>query len=411
MDAEGNAINWGCRAQLHIHDRSHRGVHCRKCGVFRRIWELAMLGWWSCVDLTARYDGTWMTRGHKSQYMIGCIMIDVMTGLVIDLQVVSLWVQCWRWDNHQEPLWRDGRAYRLPSSETTIRNLCDVMDVPTGDHLLRQPSGTSVTWWTCLQATIFWDNHQEPLWRDGRAYRRPSSETTIRNLCDVMDVPTGDHLLRQRSGTSVTWWTCLQATIFLDNHQEPLWRDGRAYRRPSSETTIRNLCDVMDVPIGDHLLRQRSGTSVTWWTCLQATIFLDNHQEPLWRHGRAYRRPSSETTIRNLCDVMDVPTGDHLLRQPSGTSVTSWTCLQATIFWDNDQEPLWRDGRAYRRPSSETTIRNLCDVMDVHTGDHLLRQPSGTSVMWWTCLQATIFWDNHQEPLWRDGRAYRRPSS
>ena len=147
------------------------------------------------------------------------------------------------------------------------------MDVPTGDHLLRQPSGTSVTWWTCLQATIFLDNHQEPLWRDGRAYRRPSSETTIRNLCDVMEVSTCDHLLRQPSGTSVTW--C----------------DGDAYRRPSSETTIRNLCDVMDVPTGDHLLRQPSGTSVTWWTCLQATIFLDNHQEPLWCTGEMMWQP------------------------------------------------------------------------------------------------------------------------
>ena len=33
-----------------------------------------------------------MTRGHKSQYGIGCV-IEVMTGLVIDLQVMSLYCQ------------------------------------------------------------------------------------------------------------------------------------------------------------------------------------------------------------------------------------------------------------------------------------------------------------------------------
>ena len=44
------------------------------------------------IDLTVSYDGSWMTRGHKSQYGIGCV-IEVMTGLVIDLQVMSLYCQ------------------------------------------------------------------------------------------------------------------------------------------------------------------------------------------------------------------------------------------------------------------------------------------------------------------------------
>ena len=44
------------------------------------------------IDLTVSYDGSWMTHGHKSLYGIGCV-IEVMTGLVIDLQVMSLYCQ------------------------------------------------------------------------------------------------------------------------------------------------------------------------------------------------------------------------------------------------------------------------------------------------------------------------------
>ena len=44
------------------------------------------------IDLTVIYDGSWMTHGHKSQYGIGCV-IEVMTGRVIDLQVMLLYCQ------------------------------------------------------------------------------------------------------------------------------------------------------------------------------------------------------------------------------------------------------------------------------------------------------------------------------
>lgn len=44
------------------------------------------------IDLTVSYDGSWMTRGHKSHYGIGCV-VEVITGLVIDLQVMSLYCQ------------------------------------------------------------------------------------------------------------------------------------------------------------------------------------------------------------------------------------------------------------------------------------------------------------------------------
>ena len=44
------------------------------------------------IDLTVSYDGSWMTRGHKSLYGIGCV-VEVVTGLVLDLQVMSLYCQ------------------------------------------------------------------------------------------------------------------------------------------------------------------------------------------------------------------------------------------------------------------------------------------------------------------------------
>ena len=44
------------------------------------------------IDLTVSFDGSWMTRGHKSLYGIGCV-VEVVTGLVIDFAVLSLYCQ------------------------------------------------------------------------------------------------------------------------------------------------------------------------------------------------------------------------------------------------------------------------------------------------------------------------------
>ena len=44
------------------------------------------------IDLIVSFDGSWMTRGHNSQYGVGCV-VEVLTGLVIDLQVMSLYCQ------------------------------------------------------------------------------------------------------------------------------------------------------------------------------------------------------------------------------------------------------------------------------------------------------------------------------
>ena len=44
------------------------------------------------IDLTVSYDGSWMKRGHNSAYGIGCV-IDTVTGLVLDLTVLSSYCQ------------------------------------------------------------------------------------------------------------------------------------------------------------------------------------------------------------------------------------------------------------------------------------------------------------------------------
>ena len=44
------------------------------------------------INLTVSFDGSWMTRGHKSLYGIGCV-VDVFTGLVLDMAVLSLYCQ------------------------------------------------------------------------------------------------------------------------------------------------------------------------------------------------------------------------------------------------------------------------------------------------------------------------------
>ena len=44
------------------------------------------------IDLVVSLDRSWMTRGHKSAYGIGCV-IDTVTGLCVDLAVFSSYSQ------------------------------------------------------------------------------------------------------------------------------------------------------------------------------------------------------------------------------------------------------------------------------------------------------------------------------
>ncbi|GFO14624.1 hypothetical protein PoB_004112900 [Plakobranchus ocellatus] len=48
----------------------------------------------SLLDIAVSYDGSWLTRGHKSLIGIGCV-IDVLTGLIIDGHVLSLYCHIW----------------------------------------------------------------------------------------------------------------------------------------------------------------------------------------------------------------------------------------------------------------------------------------------------------------------------
>ncbi|GFS59944.1 uncharacterized protein TNCV_3957401 [Trichonephila clavipes] len=44
------------------------------------------------IDITVSYDGTWQKRGHSSLYGIG-IVIDILTGLIIDYEILSKYCQ------------------------------------------------------------------------------------------------------------------------------------------------------------------------------------------------------------------------------------------------------------------------------------------------------------------------------
>lgn len=45
-----------------------------------------------CIEIAVSYDGSWMTKGFSSKYGIGAA-IDIMTGLVIDISVLSRYCQ------------------------------------------------------------------------------------------------------------------------------------------------------------------------------------------------------------------------------------------------------------------------------------------------------------------------------
>lgn len=46
------------------------------------------LGLQKPLDITVNYDGSWHKRGFTSKYGIGCV-VEVITGLVIDFEVIS----------------------------------------------------------------------------------------------------------------------------------------------------------------------------------------------------------------------------------------------------------------------------------------------------------------------------------
>ncbi|GFV39190.1 uncharacterized protein TNCV_1157751 [Trichonephila clavipes] len=52
------------------------------------------LGQNNIIDITVSYDGTWHKRGHTSLYGIG-IVIDIMTSLVVDFEVLSKYCHEW----------------------------------------------------------------------------------------------------------------------------------------------------------------------------------------------------------------------------------------------------------------------------------------------------------------------------
>ncbi|KAJ4446708.1 hypothetical protein ANN_13405 [Periplaneta americana] len=45
------------------------------------------------IDIAVSYDGSWHKRRHSSAYMVGCV-VDILTGFVIDYEVLSKHCQC-----------------------------------------------------------------------------------------------------------------------------------------------------------------------------------------------------------------------------------------------------------------------------------------------------------------------------
>ena len=63
-----------------------------RCEVRKAYSDLAGGEITSPLNISVSYDGSWLTRGHTSQYGVGCV-IDLLTGYVIDFEVMSKYCQ------------------------------------------------------------------------------------------------------------------------------------------------------------------------------------------------------------------------------------------------------------------------------------------------------------------------------
>ena len=67
---------------------------CESAQIMRRVYKEhdPSIDEFGVMDLMVSFDGSWMTRGHRSMYGIGCV-VEVVTGLVIDFTILSLYCQ------------------------------------------------------------------------------------------------------------------------------------------------------------------------------------------------------------------------------------------------------------------------------------------------------------------------------
>lgn len=63
----------------------------------------------SVIDISVSFDGSWLTRGHSSNIGVGCV-VDILTGLCIDLHVMSTY--CQKCDMNERKFKDNENAYK-----------------------------------------------------------------------------------------------------------------------------------------------------------------------------------------------------------------------------------------------------------------------------------------------------------
>ena len=85
---------YGADVAVHVHEAHACRDGCQQATTIRRVYREIdpTLAEDAVIDLVLSFDGSWMTRGHKSANGIGCV-IDTVTGLCMDMVVLSLYCQ------------------------------------------------------------------------------------------------------------------------------------------------------------------------------------------------------------------------------------------------------------------------------------------------------------------------------
>lgn len=83
----------------------------------------------STIDITVSFDGTWHKRGHSSHFGVG-VVIDYMTGLVLDIEVLSNYCQnCSTGPDVSDDLYSAWKEKHAPSCQKNYSGSANSMEV------------------------------------------------------------------------------------------------------------------------------------------------------------------------------------------------------------------------------------------------------------------------------------------